>query len=513
LRCPACFLQLGVVQALLHIVYSAFSRLHGLAAGSSSNGNSSSGGRPSTCSQQEYLAMLVASLGALGLLAVDKQARQQLIASRQGLSLLADVAALPSAAFRRPQSEEWLEKQHAPGMQPQEDVSLMPTSKVQQVPAAVVAVAAVPPAVAQQQSSNSNAASGLGTAAGAAEAQQPSTEHLEVREGADEDSGTAGAAGAAAAVIETVVVEDPVAVPAALLDMQPNQLAAEVLTAVLLRDAEARALFMQGGNCRLLLSLLSAPDVRVQLCGVAAVARMANTPGMHEKCSQLAPQEPQLLRQIHSSITALLETQLLQHMQPEQRIVDDDCGRGSVNHSSGSEIGSRQLQVQDTGQAGDNELQEMLLEYTCLALWVVTAAVAPLFTKDEVLQQLASAGQLAHACLQLHGAAGTQPTVVCCLSGVLCVLAATVAVPEAAAGLPVCDRIEPGGSSEAAALVQALQPAMLAVLQLEASAPEVSKAGKLCVGQQLQLAEVAVALLFVHDPDACAELAVYDSCA
>jgi hypothetical protein len=67
--------------------------------------------------------MLVASLGALGLLAVDKQARQHLIASRQGLSLLADVAALPSAAFRRQQSEEQPEQQQELGTQ-QEDVSL-----------------------------------------------------------------------------------------------------------------------------------------------------------------------------------------------------------------------------------------------------------------------------------------------------------------------------------------------------------------------------------------------------
>jgi hypothetical protein len=418
--------------------------------------------------------MLVASLGALGLLAVDKQARQQLIASRHGLSLLADIAALSSAAFRRQQSEVQPEQQQEPGMPAQEDAS-----KEQQRPAAAVVAAALP-AAAQQQASN-NAASGVATAA--ALQQQPAAGNQEALDNTDVDSGTADTAGSAAAVSETVVAEDPVAVPAAVLDMQPNQLAAEVLAAVLLRDAEARALFMQGGNCRLLLSLLRAPDIRVQLCGVAAVARMASTPGLHERCSQLAQQEPQLLRQAHSSITALLEAQLLQHMQPEQRIVDDDSsGRGGVINSSCIETGSQQPQAQDTGQAGDNELQEMLLEYTCLALWVVTAAVAPFFTKDEVLQQLASAGQLAHACLQLHGPAGTQPTVVCCLSGVLCVLAATTAVPEAAAELPVGDGIEPGGSSEAAAVVQALQPAMLAVLQLEGSIPEVSGAGERCVG-------------------------------
>jgi hypothetical protein len=322
----------------------------------------------------------------------------------------------------------------------------------------------------------------MATAAAAAAPQQPAAEHLEVLEDADDDCGTADAAGSAAAASEHIIAEDPVAVPAALLDMQPNQLAAEVLAAVLLRDAEARALFMQGGNCRLLLLLLRAPDVRVQLCSVAVVARMASTPGMHEKCSQLAQQEPQLLRQVHSSITDLLEAQLLQHMQPEQRFVDDDSSRGRVNSSSCSETGRHQPHAQDTGQAADNEVQEMLLEYTCLALWVVTAAVAPLFTKDEVLQQLASAGQLAHACFQLHGPAGTQPTVVCCLSGVLCVLAATTAVPEAAAELPVADGTGPGGGSEAVALVQALQPAMLAVLQLQVATPEVSETVKLCVG-------------------------------
>ncbi|KAF6257453.1 hypothetical protein COO60DRAFT_1228395 [Scenedesmus sp. NREL 46B-D3] len=430
--------------------------------------------------------MLAASLGALGLLAVDKQARQHLIASRQGLSLLADVAALPSAAFRRQQCEEQVVRQPEHSTRGQADVSGS-ASDAQLSPAAAAATAAAAaPVMAQSQQIISNATAG--GASEAAAAQPPDTEHPA---NADTKNVSQDADGAAGAAASASVAEDPVAIPAVLLDMQPNQLAAEVLAAVLLRDAEARVTFMQGGNCRLLLSLLKAPDVGVQLCGVAAAACMASTPGRYGKCSQLAQQEPQLLRQLHSSILTLLETQLLQRVQPEQHTtaaagsyaggMDDieSSSRGNIVRSSCSVSGSCQLatgHAEQAVKAADSELQEMLLEYSCLALWVATAAVAPLLTKDEVLQQLASAGQLAHACMQLHDPTDTiRPTVVCCMSGVLCVLAATNALPEAAAESAI-DGVAQGGESVAAALVQALQPAMLAVLQLEASAREVLQA-------------------------------------
>jgi hypothetical protein len=478
-----------VVQALLHIVYATFNRLRGPAACSSSGSASSSGSRSSSCSPNEYLAMLTTSLGALGLLAVDKQARKHLIASRQGLSLLADVAALPASAFRHQVQEEQGEQQQELDMQGQGDGTVS-ASSVQKAGSATGAAAAAATS-SQFQPGTGQASAGAATpgpvAAEATSAAQPVDEHAAVanadageREAAEPGEGSA----AAAAAGEIYVTEEPPAIPVALLEMQPNQLAAEVLAAVLLRDASARALFLQSGNCRLLLQLLRAPDVRVQLCGAAAVARMASMPGNQQSCSQLAQQEPQLLRQMHSSVVQLLQQHLLQHSHQlghSQTQAAGGCGncgsQGADVISSCNSEENCQLSLEQLQQAEDSELQEMLLEYTCMALWVATAAVAPLFTKDEVLQQLADAGQLAYACLQLQGPIGLRPSVVCCLAGVLCVLAATKAVPEAAAELALGDANGPGGSSAAAAagLVQTLQPFMLAVLQLEGTTDEVSK--------------------------------------
>jgi hypothetical protein len=443
------------------------------------------------------------------LLAVDKQAREHLIASRQGLSLLADVAAMPAAAFRHQECDEPTTQQQEQIVQGQQSGTVLASSMQQgPVAAGAAASATVVPVAVQPQPGISQAAAG---AAASAAAQEPASEQTANASTAAEDTSRLDEGSAVPAAADSVVAEEPVPVPAALLEMQPNQLAAEVLAAVLLRDATARALFMQSGNCRLLLPLLRAPDVRAQLCGVAAVARMSSTLDTHEKCSQLAQQEPQLLRQIHSSIVNLLRSTLLQQHHPNHCTAATQSG-GASSSGDGAGVSSSctiddscQPLADELHQAVDSELQDMLLEYSCLALWVATAAVAPLFTKDEVLQQIADAGQLAHACLQLHGPGSTPPSVVCCLAGVLCVLAATKAVPEAAAELPVENGSAAEGSSEAAALVQALQPFLLAVLQLDGVKDEVRQmcnAGA-CkhVWTLVIIVYLSSAVLLTHTPD------------
>ncbi len=110
LPCPAIcctiFCQLGAVEVLLHIVDSASSRLTA-SASYSTNGASllrlptkSSNGSGSTCSRSKLLALLLASLGALAVLAVDTDAREHVMTSRVGLKLLADVAGMSAEVFQ-----------------------------------------------------------------------------------------------------------------------------------------------------------------------------------------------------------------------------------------------------------------------------------------------------------------------------------------------------------------------------------------------------------------------------
>lgn len=95
-------MQLGVVQVLLQIAGSAWSRLQ-LGAAIVSTAADAAAGQPDRARAVPYshVAVLSASLGALGILAIDSTAREQIVTNRQSVKLLVDVATTAAGTYRQ----------------------------------------------------------------------------------------------------------------------------------------------------------------------------------------------------------------------------------------------------------------------------------------------------------------------------------------------------------------------------------------------------------------------------
>lgn len=384
------------------------------------------------CSRKEYLALLTASLGALAVLAVDSQARKFIITNKLGLRLLADVAGT-SDQFRTPPAEN-----------NQQQVPL--ELEAQHLAADSAERAAVAAAAPTAHSMPAATVPALNCTAEAVLLEEAAVTReitlIDVSGPADKDAGDSSLCSI------QCTAEAAVVIPAELLSYQPNQLAAEVLAAVLLRDSAARAACLESGSYRLLLSLTGSPDAAVQLCGAAAVASMAATVHPSGGSTGLMLREPQLLWDMYASLQHVLQQAVHRQQQRQQQA-------GAAAVAAGSD------------EQHSRELDDMLIDYGSLALWVVASALSPLFSSVEVLQQLAAAGQLAWDCIQWRGATSTSHAVAVCMSGVLCIIVSTQAAAQAAA--------DADASVAPADIVHALQPAVSAVLLLEASGPEVSK--------------------------------------
>ncbi|KAF8068425.1 UTR3 [Scenedesmus sp. PABB004] len=423
---------LGVVEALLRIAESCFDRLRrgGSACGAAARPPIASGaGSGSACGPADCRAMLVASLGALGVLAVDADARRRVLGSRTGVRLLADVAAAPPSSLRS--AEEAPAQGPADGSLKEEVAVAVPASE----PVHPTASEATPPT------------------------REPTLELLDAGEEAADSPLAAGGSECFGLTLGPDEEEGPV-LPPLLVELQPAQLAAEVLAAVLLRDADGRAAFLAAGRCRLLLPLLAAADPRTQLCGAAVLTRMAGARrgsgsdggwASTERGSGelMAQQEPQLLRELHASLMRLLGAALLGGERP--------AGAGEQPALPAAAAQAEQAAAAAGAEAaGASALRGMLLDYGSLALWTITSALAPHLSEREVLAHLSELGRLASACLE--GADGTRAMLAECAAGALCSVAATGAAAAAVAVLG------PDGASE---LVDSLRPLLGALLRMD----------------------------------------------
>eukprot|EP00775_Hariotina_reticulata_P004532 gene4532-4784_t len=99
--------QLGVVQVLLQIAGSAWSRLQ-LGTAIASTAADAADGQPDRAWAVPYphVAVLSASLGALGVLAIDSTAREQIMINRQSVKLLVDVATTAAGTYRQQISDK-----------------------------------------------------------------------------------------------------------------------------------------------------------------------------------------------------------------------------------------------------------------------------------------------------------------------------------------------------------------------------------------------------------------------
>lgn len=424
------------MEALLQIADSAFSRMQGPGLKHSTARSYTPAGRQ--CSAREYLALLSSSLGALAVLAVDAHARHHVLCNKARLKLLADVAGTTPQLFQQLAEQE-------------QEQQLTQSNGTEQAAETAQAAAAAPAQTATQTA----VASRVPTiavpllqhkTAGEEQPAEQATSNITLSNVSDRAS--TGADGASSGFNTSNETEAPITVPIALLRLKPNQLAAEVLATVLLRDPAARTAFFEGGSCRLLLSLISAEDPYVQLCGAAVVASMANG-ARHIDCwDSLSHTEPQLLWDLHADL---------------QRLIQQAMQRQEHHFQQRSDL---QAQSADIDGISCQELDEMLMDYGCLALWAVTAALAPVVSKQQVFNHLAAAAQLAQDCLQLRGAVHTSHTVVVCMTAVICTIAATPAAADAAADKALM--------SDPDTVVLALHPVIKDVLLLEAFGPEVS---------------------------------------
>jgi len=95
-------MQLGLVQVLLHIAGSVWSRLQlGTAIASTAADAADAEPDRARAMQSSHVAMLSSSLGALGILAIDSTAREQIVSSRQSVKLLVDIATTAAGTYRQ----------------------------------------------------------------------------------------------------------------------------------------------------------------------------------------------------------------------------------------------------------------------------------------------------------------------------------------------------------------------------------------------------------------------------